>query len=57
MHAPAEVIKANTNLKVIGNVGSCFNNTAIEEANKHGIAVTDMLVHESAASTGELAYS
>ncbi|CAD2071237.1 putative 2-hydroxyacid dehydrogenase [Jeotgalicoccus coquinae] len=55
VQAPAEVIQANTGLKVIANVGSGFNNIDIDEANKHNIAVTNTPVHESVASTAELA--
>ena len=55
VQAPAEVIQANTDLKVIANVGSGFNNIDVEEANKHNIAVTNTPVHESVASTAELA--
>lgn len=55
VQAPSEVIQANTGLKVIANVGSGFNNIDIDEANKHNIAVTNTPVHESVASTAELA--
>lgn len=55
VQAPAEVIQANPDLKVIANVGSGFNNIDVEEANKHNIAVTNTPVHESVASTAELA--
>src|SRR5699024_9544084 len=39
----------------IANVGSGFNNIDVDEANKHNIAVTNTPVHESVASTAELA--
>lgn len=55
VQTPAEVIQANTDLKVIANVGSGFNNIDVDEANKHNIAVTNTPVHESVASTAELA--
>ena len=55
VQAPAEVIQANTGLKVIANGGAGFNNIDIDEANKHNIAVTNTPVHESVASTAELA--
>ena len=55
VQAPAEVIKANPDMKVIANVGSGFNNIDVDEANKHNIAVTNTPVHESVASTAELA--
>ena len=51
----AEVIQANPDMKIIANVGSGFNNIDIDEANKHNIAVTNTPVHESVASTAELA--
>ena len=55
VQAPAEVIQANPDMKVIANVGSGFNNIDVDEANKHNIAVTNTPVHESVASTAELA--
>lgn len=55
VQAPAEVIQANTDLKVIANVGSGFNNIDVDEANKYNISVTNTPVHESVASTAELA--
>ena len=55
VQAPAEVINANPDLKVIANVGSGFNNIDLEEADKHNIAVTNTPVHESVASTAEIA--
>lgn len=55
VQAPAEVIQANPDMKIIANVGSGFNNIDIDEANKHNIAVTNTPVHESVASTAELA--
>lgn len=55
VQASAEVIQANPDLKVIANVGSGFNNIDVAEANKHNIAVTNTPVHESVASTAELA--
>lgn len=57
VQAPAEVIRANPDLKVIANVGSGFNNIDIEEADKHNIPVTNTPVHESVASTAELAFT
>ncbi len=55
VQVPSEVINANPDLKVIANVGSGFNNIDIEEADNHDIAVTNTPVHESVASTAELA--
>lgn len=55
IQVPAEVIKAGDSLKVIANVGSGFNNIDAEEANKQGIAITNTPVHDSVASTAELA--
>ncbi len=55
VQAPAEVIQANPDMKIIANVGSGFNNIDVDEANKHNIAVTNTPVHESVASTAELA--
>ncbi|MGO1922983.1 MAG: 2-hydroxyacid dehydrogenase [Jeotgalicoccus sp.] len=55
VQTPAEVIQANPDMKVIANVGSGFNNIDVDEANKHNIAVTNTPVHESVASTAELA--
>lgn len=55
VQAPADVINANPDLKVIATVGAGFNNIDIEEAKKHSIAVTNTPVHKSVASTAELA--
>ena len=55
VQAPAEVINANPDMKVIATVGAGFNNIDIEEAKKHNIAVTNTPVHKSVASTAELA--
>lgn len=55
IQVPAEVIKAGDSLKVIANVGSGFNNIDAEETNKQGIAITNTPVHDSVASTAELA--
>lgn len=55
VHITAEVIEANPDLKVIANVGSGFNNIDVEAAGRHNIAVTNTPVHESVASTAELA--
>lgn len=52
---PAEVIETNPDLKVIANVGSGFNHIDVEAAGRHNIAVTNTPVHESVASTAELA--
>lgn len=52
---PRKVISTNPDLKVIANVGSGFNNINVDEADKHNIAVTNTPVHESVASTAELA--
>lgn len=55
VNVPSEVIDSNPNLKVIATVGSGFNNIDIETAKSHNIAVTNTPVHESVASTAELA--
>lgn len=49
------IIDSNPDLKIIANVGTGYNNIDIETAKKHNISVTNTPVHESVASTAELA--
>lgn len=55
VNVPSEIIDTNPSLKVIATVGSGYNNIDIETAKNHNIAVTNTPVHESVASTAELA--
>jgi lactate dehydrogenase-like 2-hydroxyacid dehydrogenase len=55
VNVSSDIIDSNPNLKIIANVGTGYNNIDIETAKKHNISVTNTPVHESVASTAELA--
>ncbi|WP_020007174.1 NAD(P)-dependent oxidoreductase [Salinicoccus albus] len=55
VNVPSDIINMNSDLKIIANIGSGYNNVDIESAKNHNIPVTNTPVHESVASTAELA--